>query len=488
MKKFRTQQGLTFDDVLLVPNYSVVLPREVSTKTRLTCEIYLSTPLLSAAMDTVTEAPMAIALACHGGLGVIHKNMSPPAQANEVRKVKRWRNSFITDPVTLLDTDTMEQAIIIKNQQTFTGFPVVDKNKRLVGLITSINFDLLEDPTQLVKDAMTPLAELTVGEKLLTLKEAHALLRANRISKLPLVDEEGKLYALVTLKDIKKTKDYPQATIDQKGQLRVGAAIGVGDDMQERIDLLIEAGVDVLFVDTAHGHSQGVLQAVAAIRKQYPYVAIVAGNIATAEAALALRDAGVDGVKVGIGPGSICTTRIVSGVGVPQITAIYDVAQALIHSPQISIIADGGIRQTGDLVKAIAAGADCIMAGSLFAGTNESPGETILFEGKKYKSYRGMGSLGAMEDGSKDRYFQSNVPTKKLVPEGIEGVVPYKGSVTEIIEQYVGGLRSGMGYCGAKDIDALKQVSFIQITGPGLSESHPHNIIITKDAPNYRSK
>lgn len=486
MEKFLLP-GLTFDDVLLVPQYSEILPRDVSTVTWLTKNISLQIPLLSASMDTVTDARMAIAMACQGGLGVIHKNMTPLAQASEVKKVKRWRNGFIIDPTTLLETQTMVEAIVLKNQHTFTAFPVVDADKKLVGLITSVDFDLLEDPTQLVREVMTPLSKLTTGEKLLTLEKAQALLRTHKLSKLPLVDEIGRLCAMVTLKDIKKAKDYPQATIDAQGQLRVGAAVGVSDDLMERTELLIEAGVDVLFVDTAHGHSKGVIDAVCHLKKQYPKTELLVGNIATKQAALVLKEIGVDAVKVGVGPGSICTTRIVAGVGVPQITAIYEVAQALAGS-DIKIIADGGIRQTGDVSKAIAAGADTIMAGSLFAGTDESPGETILFEGRKYKSYRGMGSLGAMEDGSKDRYFQSGVASKKLVPEGIEGVVPYKGKVAEVIAQYIGGLRSGMGYCGAPDIATLKTVSFIQITGAGLTESHPHGVLITKEAPNYSSK
>jgi IMP dehydrogenase len=485
------KKGLTFDDVLLIPGYSEVLPKDTVLETYLTKSIKLKVPLLSAAMDTVTEAGMAIAIACHGGLGVIHKNMTPEQQTDQIRQVKRWQNGFITKPVTILENQTMQQAIQLKDSTGFTSFPVVNKKNVLVGLITSRDFDLLNDYYVRVSKIMTKMENLQVAEVGISLEEAQDILRQKKMSKLPIIDSTGFLVSMVTAKDIRKAKQYPNAVTDSNGQLLVGAAVGVSPDTEERVKMLVDAGVDIIFVDTAHGHSKGVLDCIKQIRAQYPDLQIVGGNIATGTAAIALAEAGVNAVKVGIGPGSICTTRVVAGVGVPQITAIMDVAEGLLINGRtdIKIIADGGIKQTGDITKALAAGADCIMAGSLFAGTDESPGETIIYEGRKMKSYRGMGSLGAMSgsSGSSDRYFQSGVDSKKLVPEGIEGAVPYKGSLSEILEQYLGGLRAGMGYCGASSITKLKDAQFIQITGAGLYESHPHGVMITKEAPNYQT-
>jgi len=478
------QEALTFDDVLLVPQYSDVLPRDVDISTQLTRGIKLNIPIVSAAMDTVTEHGLAIAMARQGGLGVIHKNMSIKAQADEVRSVKRSESGMIIDPVTLGKDSTILDALNLMKEYKIGGIPVIDDNNKLIGILTNRDLRFETDYNQRVSELMTKENLITAPEGT-TLETARNILQNYKIEKLPVVDDHNTLVGLITYKDILKVESYPSSCKDDKGRLRVGAAVGVTKDTVERVQALQAVDVDVIFVDTAHGHSQFVLDTVRDLKKQFSDVQIVGGNVATAAGAKALADCGVDGVKVGVGPGSICTTRIVAGVGVPQLTAIMRASEGLAGTG-IPIIGDGGIRYTGDIAKAIAAGASTIMAGSLFAGTEEAPGETVLFQGRKFKVYRGMGSLGSMKLGSKDRYFQdAEDDIKKLVPEGIEGRVPYKGSVAEVMVQYTGGLRSGMGYCGAGKINDLQGTELVRISNSGIKESHPHNIAITKEAPNY---
>ncbi len=478
------QEGLTFDDVLLLPAYSEVLPREVDLSSQLTRGLRLNTPIVSAAMDTVTDHRLAIAIARQGGIGMIHKNMPIADQAEEVRRVKRSESGMIVDPVTLPPQATVKDAKALMARHKIGGIPVVDPQGSLVGILTNrdLRFEVGND---------RPLSDLMTKDKLVTaavgttLEQARDILQQNKIEKLPIVESGNKLVGLITYKDIMRVKDYPNACKDSIGRLVVGGAIGVTADMLERVQALVNVNVDVITVDTAHGHSRGVLNAISQIKADFPDLQIIGGNVATGAGARALVDAGADGVKVGVGPGSICTTRIVAGVGVPQLSAIYHAAVAL-KGCGVPIIGDGGIRYSGDIVKALAAGASTIMAGSLFAGVEESPGETIIFDGRKFKVYRGMGSLGAMSKGSKDRYFQDvEDDIKKLVPEGIEGRVPFKGSLAEVVNQYLGGLRAGMGYCGAPTIEALHFAQFVRISGAGMAESHPHNITITKEAPNY---
>ena len=477
-------EGLTFDDVLLVPAYSEVLPREVSLTTRFSRNIELKIPFVTAAMDTVTESEMAIAIAREGGIGVIHKNMSIEEQARQVAIVKRAENGMIYDPVTIKRGSTVGKALAIMAEYHIGGIPVVDDEMHLVGIVTNRDLRFQTDMSQHIDEVMTS-ENLIVTHQQTNLEQAAQILLRHKIEKLPVVDEENKLIGLITYKDITKAKDKPMACKDSKGRLRVAAGVGVTADTLQRMDALVKAGVDAIVIDTAHGHSASVIEKVKQAKTHFPDVDIVVGNIATAQAARMLVDAGADAVKVGIGPGSICTTRVVAGVGVPQLTAIYDVAKEM-EGTDVPLIADGGLRYSGDVVKAIAAGGTCVMVGSLVAGTEEAPGDTILFNGRKFKSYRGMGSIEAMENGSKDRYFQSGVAdNKKLVPEGIAGRVPYKGTVQEVIFQLVGGLRSGMGYCGAKDIKALNEAKFVRITNAGVTESHPHEVIITSEAPNY---
>lgn len=478
-------EGLTYDDVLLVPDYSEVLPREVNISSQFTRHIKLNTPMVSAAMDTVTEHTLAIAIAQEGGIGVLHKNMSIEAQADEVRKVKRSESGMIMDPVTITDTATIAETIKVMNENKIGGIPVLDKSSKLVGIITSRDLRFEKDFKRQVKDIMTKGKHLITAQKGTTLKDAEKILQEHRIEKLPVIDKSEKLIGLITYKDIVKIKVRPNACKDERGRLRVAAAVGVTADTMERVDALVAAGVDAIIIDTAHGHSKGVIEKLKEVKKKYKSLEVIVGNIATGKAALELVKAGADAVKVGIGPGSICTTRIIAGVGVPQLSAILDVAAAL-KGTNVPLIADGGIRFTGDVVKALAAGAGTVMMGGMFAGVEESPGETIIFEGRKFKSYRGMGSLEAMQKGSKDRYFQdAEDDIKKLVPEGISGRVPYKGSLAEIIYQVIGGLRAGMGYCGAKDIKQLQTAKFIRITAAGVKESHPHDVVITREAPNY---
>lgn len=476
--------SLTFDDVLLVPSYSEVLPREVDVSTQLTRDLRINIPIVSAAMDTVTEKQLAIALARQGGIGIIHKNMTIEEQAEQVRSVKRSESGMILDPVTLHPDATLGNALTLMKKFSIGGIPIVDQNQKLIGILTNRDLRFETNLGRTVSELMTK-------EKLVTapigtdLKMARDILQRNKIEKLPVVDEFHKLVGLITYKDIMKVQDYPNSCKDSYGRLVVGAAVGVTRDMIERVDALVSVGVDVVCVDTAHGHSMGVLESIRELKNQYPDLQVVGGNVASAEGAKALADAGADGVKVGVGPGSICTTRIVAGVGVPQLTAIYNAAQGL-KNTGVPVIGDGGIRYSGDIVKALAAGASTIMAGSLFAGVEEAPGETIIFDGRKFKVYRGMGSLSAMAMGSKDRYFQDvEDDIKKLVPEGIEGRVPYKGTLAEVMVQNIGGLRAGMGYCGAGTIKELQQAKFVRITNAGYLESHPHNITITKEAPNY---
>ncbi len=477
-------EGLTYDDVLLVPAYSEVLPRQVNTQSYLTKKIKLNIPIVSAAMDTVTEAQMAIAIAQVGGLGMLHKNMSIKAQADEVRKVKRSESGMIQDPVTLQQDALVGDAFKIMKENGIGGIPITDEVGILKGIITNRDMRFQKDPTICVAEVMTK-ANLITAPKGTTLGQAQEILQSHKIEKLPVVDNSGRLIGLITYRDIQKLKSYPVACKDEHGRLRVGAAVGVTADTMDRVDALVKAGVDVIAIDTAHGHSKGVIDKLKEVKAKYPDLQVIAGNIATGDAARALALAGADAVKVGRGPGSICTTRISAGVGVPQLYAVHECAQAL-KGTGIPVIADGGIKHTGDIAKAIAAGAGTIMAGSLFAGVEESPGETIIYEGRRFKSYRGMGSIEAMEQGSKDRYFQDvEDDIKKLVPEGIVGRVPYKGSLAEVMYQYVGGLRASMGYCGAKDIEALQQAQFVRITASGIRESHPHDITITKEAPNY---
>jgi IMP dehydrogenase len=479
-------EGLTFDDVLVVPAYSEVLPNQVNVSTRFTRNIRINVPVCSAAMDTVTEADLAIAMAQEGGIGVLHKNMTIDEQAKMVRKVKRAESGMIIDPVTLNANAHVGDALNLMREYKIGGIPVVDDTGKLVGIVT--NRDL-----RFEKNLLRPISEVMTCENLITtntipdLNKAEEILQEYKIEKLPVVDKDNKLIGLITYKDIIKMKERPNASKDELGRLRVAAAVGVGKDTFARMEALVSVGVDAIVIDTAHGHSKGVIDTVKQAREKFPSLQIVAGNIATGEAAIELAKAGVDAVKVGIGPGSICTTRIVAGIGVPQLSAILNVVNMLhTHGFDIPVIADGGIRFSGDIVKAIAAGADSVMMGSLFAGTEESPGETIIFEGRKFKTYRGMGSIEAMQKGSKDRYFQAEeTDDKKLVPEGIVGRVPYKGTLSEVLFQLIGGLRAGMGYCGAATIADLKKAKFIRITNAGVIESHPHNIVITREAPNY---
>lgn len=481
------QEGLTFDDVLLVPAYSQVLPKNVKLTSKFTRNIHVNTPVVSAAMDTVTEARLAIAIAQQGGIGVIHKSMSIAEQALEVRKVKRSESGMILDPVTLSEHALVEDALALMKENSIGGIPVVDDNKILKGIVT--NRDL-----RFEKNNQRPIKEVMTSENIITtsdgtdLTTAEDILQENKIEKLPVVDKNNKLIGLITYRDIIKVKTHPNSCKDSFGRLRVAAGVGVTDDTLDRVKALVEAGVDAIVIDTAHGHSAGVIEKLKSVKAAYPSLEVIVGNIATPEAARYLVEAGADAVKVGIGPGSICTTRVIAGVGVPQLTAVNDVAKAL-EGTGVPVIADGGIRYTGDIVKAIAAGADTVMLGSMFAGVEESPGETIIYEGRKFKSYRGMGSLEAMQKGSKDRYFQdSESDVKKLVPEGISGRVPYKGNLYEVIYQIIGGLRAGMGYCGAENIPALKGAKFVRITNAGMKESHPHDVTITREAPNYSLK
>ncbi|HLX11395.1 MAG TPA: IMP dehydrogenase [Bacteroidota bacterium] len=478
-------EAITFDDVLLVPRKSEVLPRDADISTRLSRNIMLNAPLVSAAMDTVTEAKLAIAMAREGGIGILHKNMTIAQQSAQVDMVKRSESGMILNPITMTADQTIGDALKLMSKYQISGIPIVDKNGRLVGILT--NRDLRFEPNESL-----PVSKLMTGGNLVTapvgtdLEHAESILQKHRIEKLPVVDKAGKLRGLITFKDIQKKKSFPRACKDERGRLRVGAAVGVTEDTMERVEALIIAGVDVIIVDTAHGHSRGVLETTKRIKKRHPHTELIAGNVGTEEGAKALIAAGVDGIKVGIGPGSICTTRIIAGIGIPQITAVYDCAKAA-SKARIPVIADGGIKQTGDIAKAIAAGADSVMIGSLFAGVDESPGEKVLLEGRSYKTYRGMGSIEAMKVGSSDRYFQDaedGIP--KLVPEGIEGLVPYKGPLTDTVLQMIGGLRAAMGYCGCKTIKEMKTLTqFVKISEAGLRESHPHDVVISKEAPNY---
>lgn len=477
-------EALTYDDVLLLPAYSEVLPREVSTSSRLTRNIWLHIPIVSAAMDTVTEAALAIALAQEGGIGIIHKNMTIEQQAAQVRKVKRSESGMIIDPVTLKDNSTLGDAQRIMKEFKIGGIPVIDNEGKLVGILTNRDLRFQKQITRPVKEIMTKDNLITAKEGI-SMEEAESILQEYKIEKLPIIDKNGKLIGLITYKDILKRKSHPLASKDLLGRLRVGAAVGVTPDLLDRVQALVQVGVDVISIDTAHGHSKGVIEALKSVKKAFPTLDVIVGNIATGEAAVALAEAGADAVKVGVGPGSICTTRIIAGVGMPQLTAVYEAAKAL-QKYDVPVIADGGIRYSGDVAKAIAGGASTVMIGSLLAGTDEAPGEMIILEGRKFKSYRGMGSLEAMEDGSKDRYFQdAEDDIKKLVPEGIVGRVPFKGSVTEILYQMVGGLKAGMGYCGASSIEVMQQAKFVKITSAGVKESHPHDVSISKEAPNY---
>ena len=479
--------GLTFDDVLLIPAYSEVLPREVKLTTKFSRNIQLNIPLVSAAMDTVTEAQLAIAIAREGGIGVIHKNMSIEAQAKQVHSVKRAENGMIYDPVTIKRGSTVKDALDLMSEYHIGGIPVVDDERRLVGIVTNRDLRFEKNLRRTIDEVMTSKNLVTTNQST-DLQQAADILQNHKIEKLPVVDKNGKLIGLVTYKDITKAKDKPFACKDKLGRLRVAAGVGVTADSMERVAALVDAGVDAIVIDTAHGHSKGVVSVLKQVKVAYPQIDVVVGNIATGEAARYLVDAGADGVKVGIGPGSICTTRVIAGVGVPQLSAVYDVAKAL-EGTGIPLIADGGIRYSGDIVKALAAGGYSVMLGGLLVGVEESPGETIIYNGRKFKSYRGMGSLEAMEKGSKDRYFQAGeTDVKKLVPEGIAARVPYKGSLYEVIYQMVGGLRAGMGYCGAADIEALHQAKFTRITNAGVAESHPHDVTITSESPNYSSR
>ena len=480
-------EALTYDDVLLLPAYSEVLPREVTTQTRLTKNITLNVPILSAAMDTVTEAALAIAMAQSGGIGIIHKNMTIAQQAEQVRKVKRSESGMIIDPVTLTVDKTLGDAHKIMRESKIGGIPIVDNIGKLVGILTNRDLRFQKNMARPVTEVMTT-ERLITAKKGTSLEDAEVILQEYKIEKLPIVDADYKLIGLVTYKDIIKRKSHPNACKDAHGRLRVGAAVGVTPDILDRVKALVKVGVDVVSIDTAHGHSKGVIEALKSVKKAFPNLDVICGNVATGAGARALAEAGADAVKVGVGPGSICTTRIIAGVGMPQLSAVYEAAKA-VADLDVPIVADGGIRFSGDIVKAIAGGASSIMVGSMLAGTDEAPGEVVLFEGRKFKSYRGMGSVEAMEDGSKDRYFQdAEDDIKKLVPEGIVGRVPFKGSVSEIIYQMVGGLKAGMGYCGAGNIEALKQAQFVKITSAGVKESHPHDISISKEAPNYSSK
>ena len=477
-------EGLTYDDVLLVPAYSEILPREVCLDSYFTKNITLKTPIVSAAMDTVTEHALAISIAQQGGIGVIHKNMSIEAQSHEVRKVKRSESGMILDPITLSENAKLSDALILMSENKIGGIPVTNNNNELTGIITNRDLRFEKDLDRNVADVMTSKNLITANDNVDLLK-AEDILQRHKIEKLPVVDSKNKLIGLITFRDIIKVKEHPNSCKDEFGRLRVAAAVGVTFDTKERIASLVNAGVDAIVIDTAHGHSKGVIEVLKDVKNSFKGLNVVVGNIATADAAIALADAGADAIKVGIGPGSICTTRVIAGVGYPQLSAIMDVSAAL-KKRKVPVIADGGIRFTGDIPKALAAGADSVMMGSMFAGTEESPGETIIFEGRKFKSYRGMGSLEAMQKGSKDRYFQdAEDDLKKLVPEGISARVPFKGKLQEVMHQLIGGLRAGMGYCGAKNIETLQNAKFIRITNSGIKESHPHDVTITREAPNY---
>jgi len=479
-----TLEGLTFDDVLLVPQYSEVLPRDVDVSTQFSKNIKLNMPIVSAAMDTVTEAQLAIAIAREGGIGVIHKNMSIAEQAKQVKTVKRAENGMIYDPITIQKENTVADALNLMKEYKIGGIPVVDESKTLIGIVTNRDLRFINQMDKKIDEVMTK-EDIITTQKSTDLEKATEILKNYKIEKLPVVDDNNKLIGLLTYKDITKVKDNPLACKDSKGRLRVAAGVGVTADTLERAEALVKAGVDAIVIDTAHGHSVGVIKMLKKVKAEFADIDVIVGNIGTGEAAKALVEAGADAVKVGIGPGSICTTRVIAGVGLPQLTAIYEVAKA-IKGSGVPIIGDGGLRYSGDIVKAIAAGADTIMAGGLFAGVEESPGETIIYNGRKFKSYRGMGSLEAMQSGSKDRYFQDvEDDIKKLVPEGIAARVPFKGNLAEVIYQLAGGLRAGMGYCGASDIAALKNAKFVRITGAGAAESHPHDVSITREAPNY---
>ncbi|OZI10003.1 IMP dehydrogenase [Siphonobacter sp. BAB-5385] len=480
-------EALTYDDVLLLPAYSEVLPRETRTESYLTKNIRLNVPLVSAAMDTVTESEMAIAMAQEGGLGIIHKNMSIDRQAEEVRKVKRSESGMILDPVTLSEGDTLADAHRLMRENKIGGIPVVDTEGKLIGILTNRDIRFQTKLSQPVTEIMTK-DKLVTAREGIDLQAAEAVLQEHRIEKLPIVDDSNKLVGLITYKDILKKKNHPNACKDSRGRLRVGAAVGVTPDLLDRVAALVKAGVDVISIDTAHGHSLGVINALKSVKASFPNLDVIVGNVATGEGAKALADAGADAVKVGVGPGSICTTRVIAGVGMPQLSAVYEAAKA-VAGTGVPIIADGGIRYSGDIVKAIAGGASSIMMGSLLAGTDEAPGEIIIAEGRRFKSYRGMGSVEAMEEGSKDRYFQdAEDDIKKLVPEGIVGRISYKGRVGDILYQMVGGLKAGMGYCGSRDIEALQAAKFVKITAAGVRESHPHDVVISKEAPNYSVK
>lgn len=477
------QEGITFDDVLLVPAFSNVTPDKVTLGTRFSRNITLNIPVVSAAMDTVTEAPLAIAIAREGGIGVIHKNMSIAAQAAQVRKVKRADSGMIYDPVTITKDQTVADALRLMKENRIGGIPVIDDEHRLIGIVTNRDLRFQKDMSLAVSEVMTSENLITTHDA--NLEDAAQILLNNKIEKLPVVDDDNKLIGLITYRDITKIREFPNACKDSKGRLRVAAGVGVTKDTLERVKALVENGVDAVVIDTAHGHSANVVRTLKAVKEAFPQIDVVVGNIATAEAAEFLVEAGADGIKVGIGPGSICTTRIVAGVGVPQLTAIYDAASAA-HRHGVPVIADGGLRYSGDVVKALAAGGDCVMMGSMLAGVEESPGETIIYNGRKFKSYRGMGSVEAMAAGSKDRYFQGGqMDSNKFVPEGIVARVPYKGTLGETVYQLIGGLRSGMGYCGAPDIDTLHNAKFVRITSAGVKENHPHDVTITKEAPNY---
>lgn len=477
-------EGVTFDDVLLIPRYSDVLPRDVDLSTKFSRNIKLNIPIVSAAMDTVTESELAIAIAREGGIGVIHKNMSIKEQAKHVKSVKRAENGMIYEPITINQTNNVGDALGLMKEYKIGGIPVVDKENKLIGIVTNRDLRFEKNLKRPIEDVMTKDNLVTTSQQV-NLEEAADILQSHKIEKLPVVDENYKLIGLLTYKDITKIKDNPLACKDHMGRLRVAAGVGVTKDTHARIEALVKAGVDAIVIDTAHGHSKGVIEMLKSVKGNFKDIETVVGNVGTAEAALALVDAGADAIKVGIGPGSICTTRVIAGVGIPQLTAIFDVSKALKDSG-VPVIGDGGLRYSGDIVKAIASGADSIMAGSLFAGVEESPGETIIYNGRKFKSYRGMGSIEAMQQGSKDRYFQDvEDDISKLVPEGIAARVPFKGSLSEVVYQMVGGLRAGMGYCGSKDIKDLKSAKFVQITNSGITESHPHDVSITREAPNY---
>ena len=480
-------EAFTYDDVLLIPGYSEILPRDTNTKTKLTRNIELNIPIISAAMDTVTEFDLAIAMAQEGGIGIIHKNMSLEAQAEQVRKVKRSESGMILDPITLSDKATLGDAHQIMREFKIGGIPVIDKDHKLIGILTNRDLRFEREMSKPVTEIMTKQNLITASEGL-SLDDAEKILQEYKIEKLPIVDSEYRLTGLITYKDMLKRKSHPNACKDEYGRLRVGAAVGVTADLLKRVEALVKAGVDVISLDTAHGHSFGVIEALKSVKEHYPKLDVIAGNVATGEGALALANAGADAVKVGVGPGSICTTRIIAGIGVPQLTAVMWAADAL-KGTGVPVIADGGIRYSGDMTKALAGGASTIMIGSMLAGSDEAPGEIVIYEGCKFKAYRGMGSVEAMEDGSKDRYFQdAEDDVKKLVPEGIVGRVPFKGKVSEIVYQMVGGLKAGMGYCGAGDIASLQKAQFVKITSAGVRESHPHDIMIQKEAPNYSAK